>query len=395
MSIAVLAAALQTIPPPPELSADHEDDSPGAGYEWVVASADQVVTTNAYWHWNTWKCENPTHSQQTLIGIVWYCEGDEPGRGVSGKTVHPTPCQARGTTWQSAESSGCPRTHTLGGDWTFKSHRTDPTPIPGQSTHHCQITNSEVSDPSHCGTWVLPDCDPDQHRHGTGVCEADHDPEPDCPADNTAPVTLSWTEHDSAGNDTTRQKTCPVPECDPGEHKHGTGECEADHTPPPCIDNLPADQTGSWTPDHDGHASVTLNGCDPVTSCGSGQHNHAPAVPGGHRGCRTAHTAPSCTWNTAGTWSPGHGGQATDGHATTTGMRVCVSVRHFCIDSGGNILLETVDRQTGVGAPDYRGLLPAGYHRDRIPHSTNLNHTQLLPRLTLGGQTSPASVSYR
>ena len=200
------------------------------------------------------------------------------------------------------------------------------------------------------------------------------------------------------GHHTARQMPgCDEPvQCPTGQHKHGTDQCHADHTPPPCIDNLPADQTGSWTPTpNHGHASVTLPGCDPVTvtNCGSGQHYHAPAVPGGHQGCRTAHTAPSCTWNTAGTWTPGHGGPAADGHTTTTGMRVCVSVRHFCIDSGSNILAETVDRQTGVGAPDDRGLLPAGYHRDRIPHSTNLQHTQFLPRLTLGGQLSPTGRS--
>ena len=188
---------------------------------------------------------------------------------------------------------------------------------------------------------------------------------------------------------------CDPPECSDGQHKHGTDQCHADHAPP-CITGLASDQTGSWTPTpNHGHASVTLPGCDPVTvtNCGSGQHSHAPAVPGGHQGCRTAHTAPSCTWNTAGTWSPGHGGPAGDGHTTTTGMRVCVSVRHFCIDSGDNILAETVDRQTGAGAPDDRGLLPAGYHRDRIPHSTNLHHTQFLPRLTLGGQLSPTGRS--
>ena len=128
--------------------------------------------------------------------------------------------------------------------------------------------------------------------------------------------------------------------------------------------------------------------------CGSGQHNHAPAVPGGHQGCRTAHAAPSCTWNSAGTWSPGHGGQATDGHTTTTGMRVCVSVRQFCVDSGAdNALAVTVYRQSQYEGDGRRGRLPDSYHRDRIPYGRNLSHPQFKPRLTLGGQASPAGRS--
>ena len=118
-----------------------------------------------------------------------------------------------------------------------------------------------------------------------------------CPAVMTVAVTLTWTGHDSDGNDVTKTLDCPVTECRAGQHKHGTDPCHADHAPP-CITGLASDQFRPWTPTpNHGHASVTLPGCDPVTvtSCGSGQHSHAPAVPGGHRGCRTAHTAPSCT----------------------------------------------------------------------------------------------------
>lgn len=126
------------------------------------------------------------------------------------------------------------------------------------------------------------------------------------------------------------------------------GPCHADHTPPACIPGLSSDQTGAWTPTpNHGHDPVTRPGCvQPVLAdCPSGQHSHAAAVPGGHQGCRAAHAAPSCTWNTAGAWSPGHGGAATDGHTTTTGMRVCVSVRHFCADTGAdNAMAETADR---------------------------------------------------
>lgn len=137
----------------------------------------------------------------------------------------------------------------------------------------------------------------------------------------------------------------PTPVCGSGEHNHATDphtDCQPAHTPA-CIQGLSSDQTRQWTPTpNHGHAPVTVHGCDPppvLDSCGSGEHRHAPAVPGGHQGCRAAHAAPSCTWNSAGTWSPGHGGQASDGHQTTTGMRVCVSVRQFCVDSGDNVLL--------------------------------------------------------
>ena len=149
------------------------------------------------------------------------------------------------------------------------------------------------------------------------------------------------------------------------------------------------------TPNH-GHTPVTVQGCDPPPvkdKCGSGEHRHAPAVPGGHQGCRTTHAAPVCTWNSAGTWSPGHGGPATDEHTTTIGMRVCVSARQFCIDNGAeNVLEETVDRQYRYSW-DGRGLLDDGYHRNRIPYGRNLTHPQFKPRLTLGGQTSPAGRS--
>lgn len=56
LAVATLAALLQTVPPPPELWAGHQDSNPG--YRWVSA-ADQVITTDNYWHDNYWICYNP------------------------------------------------------------------------------------------------------------------------------------------------------------------------------------------------------------------------------------------------------------------------------------------------------------------------------------------------
>lgn len=75
---------------------------------------------------------------------------------------------------------------------------------------------------------------------------------------------------------------------------------------------------------------------------------------------------------------------AAAGHETRTGMRVCVSTRHFCINNGvENALLESADRQCDVGSPDDRGLLPAEYHRDRIPYGGDLTHAQFKQALVV------------
>ena len=486
-AVVALAAVLQTVPPPPELSADHGDSNPG--YEWVSA-ADQVVTTDNYWHNNHWICYNQaainrvtgvvTHGCTSSIGTDSATTGNNP--------TTTTICHARGTDRGDANSNGCNNGHDPSGGWTFNGHWTRRGKIAGSTLHHCPVTGKNVTDPSHCGTWVelcpagsdpavehrhetgtghrgcethtppvcidnlpadqtrtwapghghagqqingcgLDLCPAGQHRHGSGDCEPDHQDRV-CEDPVTVPVTLTWTGHDADGNDVTKTLDCEPPvceagqilqngvcvdcpagqspnadgsacepdQCPPGQHRHTSDphtDCRPAHTLA-CIAGLSSDQTRQWTPDHPGHAAVQVPGCDPVTVtiCGSGQHYHAAVVPGGHQGCRTAHTAPSCTWNSAGTWSPGHGGQASDGHTTTTGMRVCVSVRQFCVDNGAdNALEETVGRQNPLYWTDGRGLLGDAYHRDRIPYGRNLAHPQFKPRLTLGGQTSPAGRS--
>ena len=207
----------------------------------------------------------------------------------------------------------------------------------------------------------------------------------------------------------------PPEECPDSQHRHNTETCGADHPVETCIQGIAVTSTGTWTnpvthtgEDADGHGDRTLPGCPddddddddgPVAEvCISGQHSHAAAVPGGHTGCRPAHTAPSCTWSSDGSWSPGHGGPAGDGHATTTGLRVCVRARDWCANDGLNAFIETVDRQSGHIAPDDTGLLTSSPHRDRIPYGRrNLRDAQFTPSLTVqpaGGSSvrSPAQI---
>ena len=380
MAASASAAALLAAAPPGPVFADHVDTNSRPGHTWQVGTSSHTTWKNGY-HTNNWECrpgQGARWCQNSLIA-------PDDGQGLFDTTANGR--ASAGHTGKSScplnrppvdDDAGCG--HGDRGGWEFTGHSS----LPNPGTPDIYLCNfpDDTDHPNHgsyvddlhteCSGWVaLPECPTGQHRHGSGVCEPNHDPEPDCPTDNTAPVTLSWTEHDSAGNDVRKQKTCPVPDtdCDPGQHRHGSGVCEPNHDPEPdCPTDNTAPVTLSWTEHDSAGNDVRKQKTCPVPeppvvedNCGSGEHRHAPAVPGGHQGCRAAHTAPSCTWNSAGTWTPGHGGSAEGGHTTTTGMRVCVSVRHFCIDSGDNVLLETVDRQSGTGAPDDRGLLPAGY----------------------------------
>ena len=407
IAVAVLAAVLQPIPAPPDLSAEHPATK--SGHEWQPAAESQVDTTHAYWHWNTWRCDNPTTTVSVPGGSRLVCQGDEPGTGAKGTVARPPPCQARGTDWNQAEHSGCPRNHDLGGDWTFVTHRTNPTAIAGLTEHYCQITRSNVSGPEHCGTWaeLCPaGSDPAvRHRH-TGEapagasgwhldCVPSHEM---CRAGASNAVTASARP---GGHHTARQMPgCDEPvQCPTGQHRHGTDPCHADHDPPACIAGVSSEETRPWTPTpNHGHAAVQVPGCvqPALADCPSGQHSHAAAVPGGHQGCRAAHTAPSCTWNTAGAWSPGHGGAASDGHTTSAGMRVCVSVRSFCESSGAGVWNVTVDRRSwDAGYPESSLPKPlaAGYDRNRIPAGRGLAHSQFTPSATIGRTRDPVSVT--
>lgn len=425
------AAALLAAAPPGPVFADHVDTNSRPGHTWQVGTSSHTTWKNGY-HTNNWVCrpgQGARWCQNSLIA-------PDDGQGLFDTTANGR--ASAGHTGKSScplnrppvdNDAGCG--HGNRGGWEFTGHSSMPNP----GTPDIYLCNfpDDTDHPNHgsyvddlhteCSGWVaLPEC-PTGHRHGSGECVPDHEPEPACPTDNTAPVTLSWTEHDSAGNDTTKQKTCPVPDCPAGQHRHGSGDCEPNHQDRVCDEPVTVAVTLTWTGhDADGNDVTKTLDCEPPVCeagqilqngvcvdcpagqspnadgsacepdpvppapvCGSGEHNHLAAVPGGHQGCRTAHAAPSCTWNSAGTWSPGHGGSAEGGHTTTTGMRVCVSARQFCIDNGAdNALQETVGRQNPLYWTDGRGRLPDGYHRDRIPYGRNLTHPQFLPRLTLG-----------
>lgn len=393
-ALAVLAAVLQPAPSPPDLFADHDKSNPGIGYEWRSAEA-SVITTDDYWHDNYWIC----HKKATTR-IVWLHGGRQQSQRVEGCTgaigrasatddhqpETSRACHARGTDQGDAQTNGCNNGHAPSGGWTFLRHSTRGK-VAGTTQHHCPVLNKNVTAPSHCGTWVElcpAGSDPAvEHRHTgsapastTGwhlACSPAHEL---CRpgASNTVTVSAKPGGHHTARQMPGCDEPAPAPvECATGQHKHGTDPCHADHTPQ-CIPGLSSDQTQNWTPTpNHGHDPVRVPGCDPppvLDSCSDDQHRHAAAVPGGHGSCRAAHAAPNCTWNTAGTWSPGHGGAASDGHTTTTGMRVCVSVRAFCVDQGAyNALAETADRQRRNGiSPDDRGLFGDGYDRDRIPY---------------------------
>ena len=395
-ALASVAALLAAAPPGP-VFADHGDTNPGSSWQEGTAG-----DTNPKFgeHVNKWICRPRTAQTACSNDKVTPDEGTERVRG------------GRGWAGQSG-TSRCPIRlgvevgcgHRNDGGWAFTNDYDTPDPnssvvteclLPGHANHGLYVDDLHTE----CGMWV--EACPSghlavEHRHATGDghrgCET-HAP-PECIAGLAATLTRAWSP--GHGHPSRQIAGCGLDACDDGQHRHGTDDCHADHAPPPCIAGVSSEETRPWTPDPShGHAAVQVPGCvRPVLAdCPSGQHSHAAAVPGGHQGCRAAHTAPSCTWSSAGTWSPGHGGAATDGHTTTTGMRVCVSVRHFCVDTGAdNALNETVDRQRGIGSPDDTGLLPDGYHRDRIPYGGNLGHGQFKPRLRLGAQTSPAGTS--
>ena len=81
-------------------------------------------------------------------------------------------------------------------------------------------------------------------------------------------------------------------------------------------------------------------------------------------------------------------------------MTLCVSTRGYCADVGANPFHQSVDMQRGVDTDIHnRGVLPAGYHKDRIPsgrgRGRNLNHAQFTPSLTFDGTASPGRIHIR
>ena len=193
-------------------------------------------------------------------------------------------CTLRGTDPDNVDSDGCGHSRD---DWSWGGHggcvtvdgnRHCHNDDMGQIEHFCVGGSaSTVTAAAHCGTWTAcengtltgsdpptgctpcaeglvpnadwsacgpPDCESGKHRHGDGACEDNHPPEvgPDCETGLTAEVTVTWTYHNAAGDNTGGSKICGPDDDDDGD---------------------------------DGPVAVV---------CVSGQHSHAPAVPGGpHR----------------------------------------------------------------------------------------------------------------
>ena len=263
---AVLVSAVG--PPAHERAAEaaHEDDR--AGWVWVSASVDRSATTWQWEHVNLWRCgaltcdnsaghgtgrggSNPTEvttSCRPRAGTDTAAESEGCGGhqvGSSGwRFVGHVMCEVGGVKVHHNETGWRTRCAASGAEKQTGKQ------VDGSARYSCPTVNGAISDTAHCGTWsectgntvpnstktactpctapqrpsndgetcVTPSC-PDvdgqpQHRHGTGACEADHPPRvgPDCEAGLTAEVTVTWTYHDSSGNNAQGSKVCGPPD---------------------------------------------------------------------------------------------------------------------------------------------------------------------------------------
>lgn len=397
---------LQAAPPGPVFASSH-DAASNPGHYRVAGE----VSWGKYIHYNKWRCTAP----RVRVGNIWEPGGcgkvNEGGLelldGIT-DSVEYTDCEV------DTSTGGCGHQASNGWMWdrttpgVNNGHHTANTGKPG--SRQCTVgakTFSIADDATTCGDWV-PCTD--------GVLTGGDPPTGCTPCAEGYGPNGTWT-------------ACE-PRCTVAQHKHaaevagGHTDCQAAHRPPPdhCVPGVDRDDLGEWTPGHDGADTdghtVFVAGCDepddvddppptpepltpepltpePPVPCSGGEHRHAQAA-GGHTGCRAAHSPPQCTWSSTATWSPGHGGDPADGHATTTGMRRCVSTRSFCASSGQGVLDETVGRQSDTSySYDSRGLLGAGPERDRIPYGGNLDHDQFVPSLTFAGVASPGRIQVR
>lgn len=264
---AVLVSAIG--PPAHERAAEaarHEDRPKGE--VWVAAS---VVSSETTWEWehvNLWRCgrsrcdnsyghgtgrggSNPTEVT-TSCRPRWGTESDAYAEGCKGHQVGQSGwrfvghvmCEVGGVKVHHKETGWETRCAASGAEKQTGKQVDD------SARYSCPVLTVTVSDPAHCGQWsectgntvpnaaktactpctapqrpsldgetcVTPSC-PDvdgqpQHRHGTGECEAAHPPRvgPDCEAGLTAEVTVTWTYHDSSGDNAQGSKICGPPD---------------------------------------------------------------------------------------------------------------------------------------------------------------------------------------
>lgn len=354
MAASTLAVVVQAAPPTP-VFANH--GSAPAGRYWVPGTGGSYIE---YTHYNEWRCAGTTVNRPGVGRVNVGCTAHTLSNGggtLPGADAETTDGPRTCTVNSPALTDGCG--HTAGGGWVHNGHPKENEGVEGSYT--CTAGGSTITgatDAAHCGDWV--DCygeltGPSDRPTGCTPCVSPQVP-------NTA------------------RTDCvdpPPEECADGQHRHGSEACGPDHQPG-CAPGVARPGTGAWPgPGHtgeagDGHAAVEGRpGCDPPTTtvCVSGQHRHA-GPGGGHAGCRSAHSAPSCSWSGT-TWSPGHGGAASDGHATTTGLRRCTTARGWCADFGADAFTETIELHSGQYSPD--GRWPA--RPVAIPYGRNLGRS--------------------
>ena len=208
------AAALLAAAPPGPVFADHVDTDSRPGYTWTVGTSSHTTWKNGY-HTNNWVCRpnQPQGScQDSRIapdagqGLLDITQGAIAWDGQTGKSSCPL------NRPPVDDDAGCG--HTNNGNWVYTGHSSLPNPGT-PDIYRCNL-------PGH----------PDNHpNHGSYV-------------DDLHTECSMWVA---------------LPECSDGQHRHGSDDCHADHTPPDCIAGLASDQTQEWTPTpNHGHTAVGL-----------------------------------------------------------------------------------------------------------------------------------------
>ena len=190
VAVAVAAALLAWSCP---AGAGHGD--PPDGKEWSANGTFETRTVVlAHTHTNTYACR----AAECVPG------GDVRIEGVLDQTTTIS-CRLELFTTRT----GCG--HNSGGGWRFTGHNellTGPWSFcNGQPT---------IYDAAHCGEWVdaaPPDtvcATAGEHAHGSGACQPDHAPAPDCSLPHHQGKTLSYAGHNAAGEDATLSVVCPI-----------------------------------------------------------------------------------------------------------------------------------------------------------------------------------------
>lgn len=347
---AVLLAGVLSLGLPGTAEAEHPPPQ-RTGQTWTAGTVTITETTTpaAYEHENSWRCDG-----RRVVTVITGCKAHR----VSTDTLPAATRNSDGTFSPPTATTRCPGVQECGhgsgnSGWTYTGHRNVKirdavTTRAYTCTSGGSTTTVTQAESAHCGAWTANT--------------------PSCPAGDTPSVS----------------------------HRHASGAHTVCRVHEPSQPACPTPATGSWTwnpgPGHQNRA-MSWAGCDdpPEASCSTGWHNHAAGT--GHgQACRARHSVPSCALSASGVWTPGHA-LGEPGHARVSGLRVCPQpAASFCADSGHNVWTVTIERQhsnnfNSEANPSW--LLPAGYHRNRIPSGGNLGHSQFLPSLMINNARSP------